>query len=47
MDTRSLLEQLEGRLDGAEDEEPWLVTADRELHGAAASMHGATEALIV
>ena len=47
MDTRSLLEQLEGRLDGAEDEEPWLVTADRDLHGAAASMHAATEALIV
>ena len=47
MDTRSLLEQLEGPLDGAEDEEPWVVTADRELHGAAASMHAATEALIV
>ena len=47
MDTRSLLEQLEGPLDGAEDDEPWVVTADRELHDAAASMHAATEALIV
>ena len=43
MDTRSLLQQLEDPLDGAEDEEPWVVTADRDLHGAATSMHAATD----
>ena len=46
MDTRSLLEQL-GETDDGADDEPWVVKADRDLRGAAHSLHEAAEALTI
>ena len=45
MDTRSLLEQLND--EQGSDDEPWVLTADRDLNNAATALHEATEALIV